>query len=155
MGMESACSDLEILRQAMSVTSPTTYSHARGPDQKVFGSRFLRQATSQSTADRDSDSDAISSPPLVPVDERGQDLVPSIVLPPRSVDLPRRPEHRDQRSRSVRTTPSPSQGADVEESISPPFETPGSKLTKLLAMRNAAQRKWESPCPGLNSESGR
>ena len=107
-------------------------SVGRGRCSLVLGLGFypyascLRQTCGASSHDR--------SPPMVPWTD-----------PPRQ-----RPDMHEQLSHSVWSTPSPSQMEDVCSLQPPPFETPSGKLQRLMAMRNAAHTKWESPSPGIS-----
>lgn len=105
--------------------------------------------SSQTSSANSSESDAtMPSAALVPSGASSHDRSPPMVPwtdPPRQ-----RPDMHEQLSHSVWSTPSPSQMEDVCSLQPPPFETPSGKLQRLMAMRNAAHTKWESPSPGIS-----
>ena len=136
-----------------------------------------RSSSSVSSSERTDVLSPLSSPPPS-VPSPSQPDQPTVPLPvPPQEDTVLRPPPFDARRRcrstSTSTTPefsrSPRSGpvheddravlqsgvGAVRDRMQTSFETPGSKLDRLIAHHHQSRRKWESPCPPLGESTDR
>ena len=126
-----------------------------------------RSSSSVSSSERTDVLSPLSSPPPS-VPSPSQPDQPTVPLPvPPQGDIILRPFDARRRCRftSTSTTPGPVHEDDravrqsgvvaVRDRMQTSFETPGSKLDRLIAHHHQSRRKWESPCPPSGESTDR
>ena len=121
-----------------------------------------RSSSSASSSERTDVLSPLSSPPLsMPSPSRQEQPTVLLPVPP----LSRQPSDARRRSRSASTATSPESllpsNRMLPSDCTLSFETPSSKLDRLIAHHHQTRRKWESPCPpfaeqpSTSTETGR